>query len=103
MSYSVAYSEKARQDIRAIYEYLAVALQAPETAASQIKRIMMCIRKLNEMPLRYKLYEDEPWHSEGIRFFAVDNFLVFYLPDTQDLSVDIVRIMYGGRDISKQM
>lgn len=64
---------------------------------------MESIRTQNKMPLRYKLYVDEQWRSRGIRQFAVDNFLVFYLPNKDKLTVDIVRIIYGGRDISKQM
>lgn len=75
----------------------------PLTASLQTKRIMQAIRGLNEMPLRHKLYEDEPWHSQGVRCFAVDNFLVFYLPNEEKSTVNIIRIMYGGRDISRQL
>jgi toxin ParE1/3/4 len=39
----------------------------------------------------------------GLRFFPVDNYLVFYLPKETDKMVYIVRIMYGGRDIRKQL
>ena len=65
--------------------------------------IMKEIRVLDEMPLRFRLYEEEPWHSEGLRFFSVDNYLVFYLPDETKNTVSIVRIMYGGRDIRRQL
>ena len=47
-------------------------------------------------------YEEDPWHNEGLRFFPVDKYLVFYLPDENKNTVDIVRIMYGGRDIHRQ-
>ena len=53
------------------------------------------------MPMRYRLYDDEPWHSQGVRFFPVNNYLVFYLPDETKTTVHIVRIIYGGRDIKK--
>ena len=61
------------------------------------------IRSLNEMPMRYRLYDDEPWHSQGVRFFPVNNYLVFYLPDETKTTVHIVRIIYGVRDIKKQL
>ena len=103
MSWNVVYSARARQDLRDIYEYIAYELLVPETASGQTGRIMKQIRSLEEMPMRHRLYEDEPWHSQGLRFFPVDNYLVFYLPSEADNTVTVVRIMYGGRDISRQL
>lgn len=103
MSWNIVYTAGARRDLRAIYEYIACELLVPETAAEQTQRIMKEIRTLDEMPMRFRLYEEEPWHSEGLRFFPVDNYLVFYLPDETENTVSIVRIMYGGRDISRQL
>lgn len=48
------------------------------------------IRALNEMPMRFRLCQEEPWHSKG-------------LPDETKNTVSIVRIMYGGRDIRRQL
>ena len=103
MSWNVVYSARARQDLRDIYEYIAYELLAPESALGQTGRIMKQIRSLEEMPFRHRLCEDEPWHSQGLRFFPVDNYLVFYLPSEADQTVTIVLIMYGGRDISRQL
>ena len=103
MSWNIVYSEQARLDLRRIYENISNELCVPDTAANQARRIMQRIRSLDDMPLRHHLYEEEPWHSMGIRFFPVDNYLVFYLPNETEEIVNIVRIMYGGRDIRKQL
>lgn len=103
MSWNVVYSARARQDLRDIYEYIAYELLVPETASGQAGRIMKQIRSLEEMPMRHRLYEDEPWNSQGLRFSPVDNYLVFYLPSEADKTVTVIRIMYGGRDISRQL
>lgn len=103
MRWNIVYTSGARRDLRDIYEYIAHELLAPETAAGQTQRIMKEIRALSEMPMRFRLYEEEPWHSEGLRFFPIDHYLVFYLPDETKNIVSIVRIMYGGRDIRKQL
>lgn len=103
MSSEVIYSARARQDLRNIYEYISYDLLVPETATRQTRRIMKEIRLLDEMPMRHRLYDDEPWHSQGVRFFPVDNYLVFYLPDETKNTVYIVRIIYSGRDIKKQL
>lgn len=75
----------------------------PETAVGQTRRIMKGIPSLGEMPMRYRLYGDELWHSKGLRFFPVDNYLVFYLPEENNNIVYIIRIMYGGRDVGRQL
>ncbi len=103
MSWLVKYSDRARRDLREIYEYIAYELLAPETAAGQAVRIMKEIRSLEEMPMRYRLYDEEPWHTQGLRFFPVNNYLIFYLPNEMECSVTVARIMYGGRDIRKQL
>ena len=35
----------------------------------------------------------------GMRFLPVDNYTVYYLVDDAEMSVEIVRIFYIGRDI----
>ena len=103
MSWNIVYTAQARKDLRDIYEYIALELLVPETAAGQTRRIMQTIRSLEEMPMRHRLYAEEPWHSQGIRFFPVDNYLIFYLPEEPQNTVNIIRIMYGGRDVHSQL
>jgi toxin ParE1/3/4 len=57
----------------------------------------------NDLPFRYRLYEKEPWRGKGLRVLPVDNYLVFYLPIEDQRTVAIIRIMYGRRDIEKQL
>lgn len=103
MSWNVVYSVKARQDLRNIYEYIAYELLVPETATGQTQRIMKAIRTLDEMPMRHQLCKDEPWLSQGVRYLLVDSYLVFYLPDESKNTVNVIRIMYGGRDAYEQL
>lgn len=103
MIFHVAYSAKARQDLRDIYEYIAYELLVPETAARQTERIMKAVHSLEQIPMRHRLYKEEPWHSQGLRVLPVDNYFVFYLPDETSATVSIIRIMYSGRNIDKQL
>ena len=103
MIWAVEYTAAARQDLRNIYEYIAYNLLSPEIAAGQIQRIMRNVRALEEMPMRHSLCAYEPWRSQGLRLLPADNYIVFYLPRESINTVDIVRIMYGGRDIQKQL
>lgn len=103
MSWNIVYTAEARRDLKGIYEYIAYDLLAPETAAGQTQRIMKEISALDEMPMRFRPYDEEPWRSAGLHFLPVDNYLVFYLPDESRYTVSIVRIMYGGRDVRRQL
>ena len=97
------YTAGAKKDLRNIFRYISEELLAPENAAGQTERIMTVIRKLDTMPNRNRIYEEEPWHSSGLRFFPVGNYLVFYKTDDETETVYVVRIMYGGRDVHKQL
>ena len=103
MKYKVMYTAGAKKDLRNIFRYISEELLASENAAGQTERIMTAIRKLDTMPNRNRLYEEEPWYRRGLRFFPVDNYLVFYKTDDETETVYVVRIMYGGRDVHKQL
>ena len=103
MKYKVMYTAGAKKDLRNIFRYISDELLAPENAAGQTERIMTAVRKLDTMPNRNRLYEEEQWNSRGLRFFPVDNYLVFYKTDDENKTVYVVRIMYRGRDVRKQL
>lgn len=99
----IVYTDRARQDLRNIYEYIAYTLLVPDTARKMTERIMRNVRSLGSMPERNPLYREEPWHSMGVRFIPVKNYLVFYVVDMSAEAVSISRILYGGRDIGRQL
>jgi toxin ParE1/3/4 len=103
MIYEIEISDQADTDIRNIYEYIAFELQSPENAAGQLERLEESIMRLDHMPNRFRLYENEPWHSRGLRIMPVDNFCVLYIPDAETAVVTIIRVIYGGRDIDRQL
>lgn len=103
MSWKIQYSNQARRDLQAIYEYIALKLIVPETANKQVSRITKAIRTLDNMPERFKVYEKEPWKSQNLRYFSIDKYLIFYLPNKETETVNIVRIIYGGRDLNNQL
>lgn len=84
---------------REIHTYIAFNLKVPDTAENQVNRIRQEIRSLEFMPLRYVCVNWEPWQSMGMHKLPVDNFIVYYLVDTDNLKVTIIRIVYGGRDV----
>lgn len=103
MIFKVVISAQAEEDLREIFEYIAFELLSPENAVRQLERLEKQILSLSEMPERFQKYDIEPWSSRGLRFAAVDNYIVFYIPDINTLIVTILRAMYSGRNIEKQL
>ena len=98
-NYKVVYSADALDDLREIYVYIADELLVPETATAQVGRIRKEVRSLDFMPTRYALVEWEPWHSMKMHKLPVDNFIVYYMIDDEQMVVTVVRVLYDGRDI----
>lgn len=103
MKYDVFLAEQAESDLRGIYEYIAFELLAPENAEGQLKRIENKILSLSDYPEKFRRYDREPWKSRNVRFAAVDNYIIFYVTDVERMIVTVIRIMYSGRDVDKQM
>ena len=103
MRWKILYSARAKEDLESIYEYIAYDLYEPDTAADKVRAIMNAISNLDEMPMKYRQYDVEPWASKGMRIISVGNYVILYLPEENSKEVNIVRIMYGGRDIANQI
>jgi toxin ParE1/3/4 len=74
----VVYTFQALQDLRDIYDYIAFTLLSPDAARNTTERILEAARGLQSMPEKNPLYKEEPWHSQGVRFIPVKNYIVFY-------------------------
>ena len=103
MIYEVTTTAQADSDLRGIYEYIAFEMLSPENAAGQLGRLEENIIGLETFPEKYRAYEKEPWKSRGLRVMPVDNYLVFYIPDSDAQTVIVIRVMYEGRDVDNQI
>ena len=103
MKWKISYTKKALNDLDGIYEYISKILVEPEVAQKLVTLIMKEIRGLEAFPMRHHLFDEEPLKSQGLRIMPVKNYLVAYIPDKEENTVYIVRIMFGGRDMSKQL
>ena len=103
MSYDLFYTAKARDDLEGIYKYIAFSLQEPMTAGKLYQSITAAVHSLEDLPMHNALHESEPWRSRGLRRMPVKNYLVFYTVNEGKGSVNIIRIMYGARDLEKHL
>lgn len=103
MNYVIMLTPWAKADLDEIFRYIAVDLQSLQNASGQLDRLEKAIASLNQMPARFRLYDKPKWRERNLRIMPVDNYLVFYIPDNEKNTVTVVRVMYGGRDIDRQL
>ena len=103
MIFRVNITRQAEEDLRGIFEYIAYELHSFQNAFGQLGRLEEEIGSLERMPDRYRAYEREPWFSRGLRIMPVDNYLVFYVPCRDTQTVDVIRVLYGGRNLDAQL
>ena len=98
MRYEVKLTAQAIEQIEEIVQYISKVLLAPETARKWADALQYEIAKLDSMPSRYPLTEEEPWHTKGIHKMPLKNFLVYYMINEGRKSVWITAVIYGQRD-----
>ena len=99
--YSVRVTDTALSDMEQIYDYIAINLNAPDTAMGQYDRIADAIESLEEMPERIKVVEFEPERSRKIRRMNVDNYSVFFFIYGEE--VIVTNVLYSASDISNRL
>ena len=98
MQYEVKLTPQAFGQIEETVQYISKILLEPEIARKWADTLQSEIKKLDSMPSRYPLTEEEPWHTKGIRRMPVKNFLVYYLVDEEKKAVWVTAVIYGRRD-----
>ena len=98
MRYEVKLTPQALGQIVETVQYISKTLLEPEIARKWADTLQREIRKLDSMPSRHPLTEEEPWRTKGIRKMPVKNFLVYYLVDEEKKTVWVTAVIYGRRD-----
>ncbi|NCN05734.1 MAG: type II toxin-antitoxin system RelE/ParE family toxin [Spirochaetales bacterium] len=95
--YSVIIFPRAQADLLEIRSYLEEVLSIP--ANTFLGKLSSHIPLLEENPFIHALILDPILNEKGYRFFQIDNYLAFY--KVIERTVQIHRVLYGGRDYSK--
>jgi toxin ParE1/3/4 len=85
---------EARQDLRAIRDY--VAKDDPKAAQRLVMRLRDMARMLAGAPA---IGRARPELGAGIRSFVVNRYVLFYRPLTGAAGIELVRVLHGARDV----
>ncbi|MFR8222727.1 MAG: type II toxin-antitoxin system RelE/ParE family toxin [Blautia faecis] len=85
-----------------MFEYIAFGIAIPENASGQLDRLeeqilslILCQNGIENMKMNHGKVVD--------CVLPVDNYVIFYIPDSNKKVVTILRVMYAGRDIENQL
>ena len=98
--YKVFYSNESLEDLKAIYNYIALVQLEPENAKILVSSIRDRISSLDEFPLRNPGVQWQHSIVNNLRFVVVKKHIVFYFVNEEKSVVNIVRIFSSKRDIS---
>ena len=99
MRYKVVVLKSFTENLDNIAEWFRENVGAYSAKNFEIK-VWNALKILETNPKLYNLY---PYSDKGYRRLVVGNYLVFYIPDRLSRIVTVLRVMYGGRDVDKQL
>ncbi len=98
MTRHVIFAPKARDDLRSIYDFIAEAANA-ERAFGYVDRIRTYCERLYMFPERGRRRDDI---RQGLRIIGFERRVTIAFHVTDDFVI-IDRILYGGRDVERNL
>jgi toxin ParE1/3/4 len=97
MPYEIKYLPASRQNLDDILIYLSEFY--PSTPSKFISELRKCIENFRVKPLMYSVYTDFPIY----RHIPVGDYIVFYIVNDTDRTVEIHRILLGKRNLKEMI
>ena len=98
MSYDTHITRAAERDLNSAADYIEFVLLNPQAADDLLDEAEKKIGELSAFPEKFALVDDPILKSWGIRFTLVKNYIAFYVISEENLTIYIVRFLYGKRD-----
>ena len=101
--YRVELTTLAREQILQIAHYIKDDLQAPETAEKFVDFLQTEIAKLDTMPERVVLVDEEPWHSRGVYKYIMGHYIAYFIVIEPAGIVRVIAVVLDRRDQHRQL
>ena len=94
-------TQKADADLDGIVGYIAVELANPTAASDFMDKLQDAIEEARSFPESGSLVINEFVPNTEVRKKQVDNYIMYYLPDSDEKMIFILRIVYGRRNMDE--
>lgn len=99
--YSYQFTLRARDDLDDIVHYISVELSNPPAATSFVDALQEAIETVRLFPESGSQVENEFLPDTSIRKTVINNYVMYYLPIEEEEVIQILRIVYGRRDMNE--
>lgn len=99
--YQYHFTKKAETDLDEILSYISIELSNPDAAASFLKDLQTVLTSICSVPKIGRIVENEFLPDKEIRKSLVGNYVLYYLPDTEEKSIYVLRILYSRRNLDE--
>ena len=96
--YEIEFTESARDEIRAVYEYISKSLVNEDAAKRLMRKMRTNIMNLTKSPEIYVKIEKKDRLKRNFRRMVVDNFIVLYTIDEYKKTIYISHMYYGKKN-----
>lgn len=103
MSYTVRFTETAKNDLQEIAFYIADQSKGPEIAKAFVLELRGTCNLLTELPNQGALPKDRILRSMGYRYLSHKGYLLFYQVNEHEKTVDIMAIFQEKQDYFRVM
>jgi len=103
MNYSVNITDTAKQDLREIAIWIAKKSKDIEVGKKYVRELREECKKLASLPDRGAFPNDRILRSAGYRYIVYEEYLIFYLIDSERHIVNIMSIFNAKRDYFRVM
>lgn len=94
-------TKKAESDLNGIVSYIVVDLANPHAASDFLDKLQDSIKEARAFPESGSLVDNEFLQVENVRKKLIGNYIMYYLPDTGEKLIYILRIVYGKRNMDE--
>lgn len=96
--YRITLTQRAKDDIIDIGDYITYTLSEPDISKNFIKNLRTSISQLKRFPYKFPLVQDDTLQNQGIRCMPYKNYYIFYEVVEIMQVVIVIRIGYGKRN-----
>ena len=94
-------TKRAESDLDGIVSYIAVELANPQVASDFVDKLQDNIEEIRAFPESGSRVDNEFLQVENIRKKLIGNYIMYYLPDTGEKIIHILRITYSKQNITE--
>ncbi|MGN8855912.1 type II toxin-antitoxin system RelE/ParE family toxin [Catenibacterium mitsuokai] len=93
-------TKRAESDLDGIVSYIAIDLANPQAASDFVDKLLYNIKEARFFPESGSLVDNEFLQLENVRKKLIGDYIMYYLPNTVENIILILRIVYGKQNIT---